>query len=179
MKSLLIFLLGGVIGAFAYSLYIARQTTPPTPAVGTPAPGAPASAPSASAPAPSPDTRTLGERAAETTAEIKDSLAAKAKAWRLTPEDIKRELAEGGQIVREKAGSAGGKIADARIVAVIKSKYVLDRDLSAMDIKVECANGHVTLTGSLASIDLVSKAFYHALDTEGVVNVTANLTTPL
>jgi hypothetical protein len=166
MKSLLIFLLGGVIGAFAYSLYIAREAKPAATAVEAPAP----------TPAPPADTRTLGERAAETTTEIKDTLAAKAKEWHLTPEDIKRDLQKGGQIVREKATVAGGKIADVRIVTVIKSKYVLDRDLSAMDIKVDCTDGKVTLTGALASTTLVSKAILLAMDTDGVVNVTSNLT---
>ena len=171
MKSILLFLLGAVIGAFAYSLYIAREAKPLATAVEAPTPTpTPPSAPSA-------ETRSLGERAAETTTELKDTLTTKAKEWHLTPEDIKRELAEGGKIVREKAGVAGGKIADARIITVIKAKYVLDRDLSAMDINVDCTNGNVTLTGALASIELVSKAFYHAMDTDGVVGVTANLTT--
>lgn len=171
MKSLLLFLLGGVIGAFAYSLYIAREAKPLTTAVEAPAPAPPA-------PAPAPDTRTLGERAAETTSEIKDTVAAKAKEWNLTPEDLKRELQQGGKVVREKAGVVGGKITDARIVTVIKSKYVLDRDLSAMDINVDCTEGNVTLTGSLATVELMSKAFYHAMDTDGVVGVTSNLTVP-
>jgi len=170
MKSILLFLLGAVVGAFAYSLYIARETKPLATAVEAPTPTpTPPSAPSA-------ETRSLGERAAETTTELKDTLAAKAKEWRLTPEDIKRELQKGGQIVREKATVAGGKIADVRIITVIKSKYVLDRDLSAMDIKVDCTDGKVTLTGALASATLVSKAILLAMDTDGVVNVTSNLT---
>jgi len=177
MKTLLIFLLGAVIGAFAYSLYIAREATAHTTAVEAPAPPITPTPAPPPATAPAPDPRTFSERAAETTTEIKDTLAAKAKEWRLTPEDIKREVTQGGQIMREKAGVASDKIADTRIVTVIKAKYVLDRDLTAKDIQVECTNGHVTLTGSLASIELVSKAFYHAMDTEGVVNVTANLTT--
>ena len=170
MKSILLFLLGAVIGAFAYSLYIAREAKPL-------APGATAVEALASTPTPPPaETRTLGERASETTTEIKDTLAAKAKEWRLTPEDIKRELQKGGQIVREKAAVAGGKITDVRIVTVIKSRYVLDRDLSALDIKVDCTDGKVTLTGALASSHLVSRAILLAMDTDGVVNVTSNLT---
>ena len=170
MKSILIFLLGAVIGAFAYSLYIARETKPLATAVEAPTPTpTPPSAPSA-------ETRSLGERAAETTTELKDTLAAKAKEWHLTPEDIKRELQKGGQIVREKAAVAGGKITDVRIVTVIKSKYVLDRDLSALDIKVDCTDGKVTLSGALASATLVSKAILLAMDTDGVVGVTSNLT---
>ncbi len=163
MKSLLVFLLGAVIGAFAYSIYIAREAKP-LPQVETAA---------------NPDTRTFGEKASDTTIDVKNSLAAKAKEWHLTPEELKHDLQQGGKVVREKAGVAGGKIADARIVTVIKAKYVLDRDLSALDINVDSTEGHVMLTGSVASVDLVSKAIYHAMDTDGVVDVTANLTTPL
>ncbi len=166
MKSLLIFLLGVVIGAFAYSLYTSQETKPLFHSAEPPPP------------AKHTDTRSLGEKAADTTADVKNTLAEKAKEWHLTPDDLKRELQEGGKIVREKAGVAGGKITDARIIAVIKSKYVLDRDLSAMDIKVNAINGHVTLTGAVASADLVSKAITHAMDTDGVVSVTSNLTTP-
>lgn len=164
MKSLLIFLLGAVIGAFAYSLYINREENLDSHAVEAPA---------------NSGTRTFGERASDTTTDVKNGLAAKAKEWHLTPEELKRELQHGGKIVREKAGVAGGKIADARIVAAIKSKYVLDRQLSALDIHVDSAEGHVTLTGSVASVDLVSKAIAHAMDTDGVVNVTSHLTVPL
>jgi hypothetical protein len=167
MKSLLLFLLGAVIGAFGYSLYIAREAKPlPHASVAAPAPTPPAAP------------RTFGEKAADTTNEIKDTLAEKAKDWHLTPDDIKRELQQGGKIVREKAAVAGGKIADARIVTVIKSKYVLDRELSALDINVDCTEGKVTLTGALASVDLVSKATLLAMDTDGVVHVTSNLTAP-
>ncbi len=163
MKSLVIFLLGAVIGAFAYSLYVSRET---------------GAAPQ-EVEAPQPETRTLGERASDSTTGIKDRLAAKAKEWRLTPEEIKRELQRGGQIVREKAGAAGGKIADVRIVAVIKSKYVINRDLPAKDINVDCTGGKVTLTGDVASVELISKAVLLAMDTDGVVAVTSNLTITL
>ncbi len=173
MKSLLLFLLGAVVGAFGYSLYIAREARPLPPAAEAPAP--------THSPAPDTrtDTRTFGEKASDTASDLKNTLAEKAKEWHLTPEDLKRELQEGGKVVREKAGVAGGKITDARIVAVIKSKYVLDRDLSARDINVDCSEGRVQLTGSVASVELVSKAIVLAMDTDGVVNVTSNLTTPL
>ncbi|MDF3056933.1 MAG: hypothetical protein K0R17_1148 [Rariglobus sp.] len=167
MKSLLIFLLGAVVGAFAYSLYLNRDTP------------SRASAPAATSNPPPADTRTFGEKAADTTTHLKDSLVTKAQDWHLMPDDIKRELQQGGKIVREKAGVAGGKIADARIITVIKAKYVLDRDLSAMDINVDATNGNVTLTGAVSSVDLVAKAIYHAMDTDGVVNVTSHLTAPL
>lgn len=156
MKGILIFLLGAVVGAFAYNLYLTRDT------------GSRATA-----------TDTLGERAADTTDRVKDNIAAKASEWRLTPDDIKRDLQAGGKVVREKAGVAGGRIADARIVTVIKAKYVLDRDLSALDINVDSTNGAVTLAGAVGSVDAVAKALYHALDTDGVVSVTAVLLAPL
>jgi osmotically-inducible protein OsmY len=166
MKSLLIFLLGAVIGAFAYSVYTTRdakslprvETTSPTPNTGT-------------------DHPTLGEHPSDTATDLKDRLAAKAKEWHLTPEEIQRELQQSGKVAREKASVAGDKVADARIITVIKGKYVLDRDLSAMDIDVDCTDGKVTLTGSVASVDLISKALVLAMDTTGVVSVTSNLTT--
>lgn len=166
MKSLLIFLLGAVVGAFGYSLYISRDTRPHTLPVET------------TASSPTSDNRTFGEKAGDAATQLKDDIAAKAVEWHLTPADIKRDLNAGGKVVREKAGVAGGKIADARIVTVIKAKYVLDSDLSALDINVDCTNGNVVLNGKVASVELVSKALLLALDTDGVVTATSNLIAP-
>jgi len=60
---------------------------------------------------------------------------------------------------------------------VIKAKYVLDKDLSALDIHVESQDGLVTLTGQVASAAAIGKAVVLALDTAGVHNVTAKLET--
>ncbi len=95
--------------------------------------------------------------------------------WRLHPDEIKRDLEQKGEVVRAKTRQASEKIADARITAMVKAKYVLDRDLSALDISVDTQDGNVTLTGQVASPDLVARATELALDTEGVRNVTARL----
>lgn len=168
MKSILIFLLGAVVGAFGYNLYLTRDTTPRH-----------ASTTAATTPTTvSTDTRTFSQKAADTGTDIKESVSAKMTEWHLTPAEIKSDLKAGGKVVREKAAVAGDKISDARIVSVIKAKLVLDRDLSALDINVDSTNGNVLLTGSVASADFVGKALLHALDTDGVVTATANLTTP-
>jgi osmotically-inducible protein OsmY len=164
MKSVIILVIGILIGALGWNLYLKRDAHP--------LPATPVTTKESES---GDDSRTLGERAGDTASDVKKTLAAKAKEWRLTPEDIKRELKDGSAVVREKAGTAGGKIADVRIVTVIKSKYVVDRELSASDIKVECKSGHVTLTGTVASPDMVAKAVLQAMDTDGVVNVTSNL----
>lgn len=136
MKALLLFLLGAVVGAFAFHLYQTRAPNPSIPA----------------------------DRAAS--------------AWNLDADTIKRELAASGRVIREKAHSVGDRIADARIVSVIKAKYVLDRDLSAIDINIDSTDGQVALTGTVASADLIAKALRLALDTDGVRTVTAQLTLP-
>lgn len=184
MKLFLGLLIGLVLGAGGYHLYLNRNAAlATTPVEAATPPPTPAPAPSP-APAPPPETRTpetrsLAERATDTTGEIKKRIVTKAEEWRLGPDDIKRELRAGGQIVREKAGAVGGKIADARIITVIKSKYVLDRDLSASGIRVECRNGHVVLSGDVPSVDHIGKALMLAIETDGVVNVSSHLKAPL
>lgn len=78
--------------------------------------------------------------------------------------------------MRNKAVAAGERISDARVVALVKAKYVLAGDLSAIDIGVECHNGEVTLTGVVASPELIGRAIALALDTTGVHNVASKLT---
>jgi osmotically-inducible protein OsmY len=97
--------------------------------------------------------------------------------WHLSSADIKADLAKTGQVVRENTRVAGEHLSDARIVTVIKAKFVLDKDLSALDIHVESQDGLVTLTGTVASAEAIGKAVVLALDTSGVHNVTAKLTT--
>lgn len=154
MKTAFIFfLLGAIAGAFALNFYNRREGRRfgPEPA-------------------------TLGEKAKDGAVQAKDAIAGKLEDWHLTADDIKRDLARTGQVVRSKAAVAGEKIADARIVTVIKSKYVLDRDLSAIDINVDCADGEVTLHGTVASVELIGRATALALDTDGVHNVVSKLT---
>jgi len=106
---------------------------------------------------------------------VKDTVSEKLEDWHLTPDEIKADLAKTGEVVRTKAHAAGETIADARIVAVVKAKYVLDRDLSALDIAVSSNSGEITLTGGVASPELIGRAIQLALDTDGVHRVTAKL----
>jgi hypothetical protein len=105
-----------------------------------------------------------------------NSVGDKLAQWHLTSDDIKADLAQTGKVVRAKAQVAGDKISDARIATVIKAKYVLDRDISAMDISVSVDEGHVTLAGRVASAEIIGRAMELALDTDGVVGVVSQLT---
>lgn len=119
-------------------------------------------------PAPGPRADVPGARAGENAAE---AAAAKAEDWKLTPENIKEELKRTGRVVRSKARVIGEHIDDARIIAVIKGKYVMDKNLSVLAISVACRDGHVTLTGSATSAELIGRAVDLALQTGGVQNV--------
>lgn len=91
--------------------------------------------------------------------------------------DRTREAAtETKQQATTTAKELGGQLGDAGIITLIKGKYVMDRDLSALAIKVECTNGHVTLTGTVASPDHLRRAGELARQTKGVTGVTARLT---
>jgi hypothetical protein len=110
-------------------------------------------------------------------APAKEKLDQKLVDWHLTKNDIQADLDKTGSVVRTKAAQAGSKIADARIHAVIKAKYVLDRDLYGdSNISISVDNGAVSLTGSVPSEDEISKAVGLAMDTDGVTVVTAKLT---
>ncbi|HTT57810.1 MAG TPA: BON domain-containing protein [Opitutaceae bacterium] len=147
------FLLGLIVGAIGYRQYRRIESGPTTAAA------APALADDRS-PQPEPN----------------ESLDQKLKDWRLTPGDIKNDLAITGQVVREKSAAVASKIDDARVVAVVKAKYVLDADLSALAIEVASDHGAVTLTGTVKTPELVGRATALALDTHGVHKVVARLT---
>ena len=108
-----------------------------------------------------------------------DALKAKLDTFDLHPDKIKEELARTGKVVRNKAQDLGGKVADAasdaRAVAEIKAKYVADPTLSVWDISVGCSQGHVTLSGTVASPDDIGRAVAIALDAGGVLDVTSTL----
>lgn len=97
--------------------------------------------------------------------------AAKAEDWKLSPENIKEELKRTGRVVRSKARVIGEHIDDARIITVIKGKYVMDKNLSVLAISVACRDGQVTLSGSAPSVELIGRAVELALQTGGVQNV--------
>jgi osmotically-inducible protein OsmY len=163
MKTALIFLLlGGILGAVALNLYNQRENQGNTTA-------------SQNIEKPQPDDPSLADKARDTASDVKDAINEKLTEWHLTPDDIKGDLAKTGQVVRTKAQAVGGEISDARIVTVIKAKYVLDHDLSAIDISVDSQNGAVELGGTVASPELIGKAVVLALDTDGVRGVTSKI----
>jgi osmotically-inducible protein OsmY len=122
---------------------------------------------------------TMADQAAQTATQVKDAVAEKMTAWKLTPDDIKDDFAKTGRIVRTKAATIGQRIGetidDARIVTVVKGKYFQEKNLSAFGIGVSCDQGAVTLTGSVKSLDLIGRAAALALDTNGVTSVTSLL----
>ena len=158
-KALFFFLLGMAAGAYAMFYYQQPSVAPGTSLT-------------AKTRATSNDLATKTRDSAE---RMKDSVSDKLVEWHLTSDDIKADLAKTGEVVRTKAAAVGDRIGDARVVAVVKAKYVLDRDLSALDINIDCRDGEVTLHGTVATPELVGRATALALDTDGVHRVTSKL----
>jgi len=158
--ALFFFLLGATAGVIGRGLYLDRHTQTSTTLSG--------------------DAQAAAVRAADQTkavaGSVKDSIAAKLRDWHLTPDEIKADLAQTGRVVREKSAAVGDSLSDARILSVIKAKYVLDGDLAAFAINVDVQDRSVTLHGRVKSADLIGKAIALALDTTGVTTVTSNLT---
>jgi osmotically-inducible protein OsmY len=78
--------------------------------------------------------------------------------------------------VVDDAKMVGAEAGDARIVGVVKGKYLLDKDLSSLAITVSCHNGKVVLTGSSESRELIARAADLARNTDGVHSVNNQLT---
>jgi hypothetical protein len=152
VKSLSFFILGLIIGVLGYHYYL--QRSPAVPA----------------------EVRAPAERARAGAREVTDRVVDKLSDWNLNPDDIKRDLAAGGRVIRDKAQVAGARIDDDRIVSVIKARYVLDDGLKALDINVDCRDGHVTLRGQVPDHAAIARAVSLALETDGVVKVEAELT---
>ncbi len=169
MKTLFVFILGLAIGAVAL-YYYQRQ-----PLAGSTGERVAATTGNVTVAA-----RESADRAVDKTraaaSDVSEAVQQKMRDWNLTPENIRAELARGKEVVRENAARAGDKIADARIIAMIKARFILDRDLSAMDIDVDSRDGRVTLNGSVGSEAALGKAVALALDTDGVRNVSSRLT---
>jgi osmotically-inducible protein OsmY len=107
--------------------------------------------------------------------DTKETVPGKAEDRQLTRGNIEEELAKTGRVVRSKARTVGDRIDDARIIAVIKGKYVMDEKLSALAITVDCRDGAVTLTGSAPSSESIGRAVTLALETHGVHDVVSQL----
>ena len=90
---------------------------------------------------------------------------------KLTPDKMNEKLARTGRVVSSEARTVGERIDDARIVAVIKGKYIVDSDLSVFAISVDCRDGDVKLTGSVAAAEHISRAVTLARQAHGVRGV--------
>lgn len=108
-----------------------------------------------------------------------DAVEAKLVAWHLTGDDIEKELTQTGKVVRRQMSDFGSAMADAagdtKITGKIKTKFALDKDLSAFGIGVTTTDGRVTLTGNVATAKQISRAMMLALETEGVREVSSTL----
>jgi hyperosmotically inducible periplasmic protein len=108
-----------------------------------------------------------------------DALQDKLRSLNLRSEDIKEELARTGRVIRQKTEAAGQAISDAasdtRITSEIKAKLLRHPDLSAWDVSVSTTDGIVTLSGSVASPDLIGKAVLLAMEPDGVKQVVSTL----
>jgi hypothetical protein len=122
---------------------------------------------------------TLVSTQQQTVAEAKRLVDAKLDALKLQAGTIQKELAETGRVVRRSASALGEQVADAtadaRITTTIKAKLVADPELSALAISVSTTDGTVTLSGKVASPELVGKAMLVALQTDGVREVVSVL----
>ena len=111
--------------------------------------------------------------------QAKQALAARLEVLELRAEDIRKELAEKGRVVRRKARDIGEAAADAaldaRATATIMAKLAADPDLSVFSISVAATAGRVTLSGTVASPELIGKATALALETDGVREVVSTL----
>ncbi|SPE60973.1 Transport-associated protein [Verrucomicrobia bacterium] len=123
--------------------------------------------------------RNTGQQIEDATKSARDAIQDKLRVLDLRTNDIKDELARTGQIVRRKAKEAGQAIAEAtadpRITAAIKAKLVADSHLSALSISVNTTGGVVTLSGTVSSLDDVSRAMMLAMETDGVKEVISTL----
>ncbi len=121
----------------------------------------------------------LADKTRAAASNAKDVIADKMKEWHLTPSDIRADLQQGGDIIRTKSQSAGSSLAqhasNAKVVTVIKTKFALDKDLSARAIQVTANEGKVVLAGNVGSEELIGRAVSLALDTDGVTEVKSQL----
>jgi hyperosmotically inducible periplasmic protein len=126
-----------------------------------------------------PRLRTAGQKVETATKSALDAATNELQLLHLRPEDIKDELGRTGQVVRRAAIDAGHAIADAtadaRTTAAIKTKLLTSRDLSALNISVNTTAGVVTLSGSVATPEHISKAILLAMETDGVREVVSTL----
>jgi len=88
----------------------------------------------------------------------------------------KETAVEARDLAATKAREAGAEASDVRIIAVIKGKYLIDKELSVFAISVDCTDGKVVLSGTAASPELINRAVKLAQETGGVRIVSSRLT---
>lgn len=124
--------------------------------------------------------KNAAEKTKDAAMDAKDAIGDKLKEWKLTPADLKADLAKGTRIVRSKAVTAAAKTGtmfdNAKVVTVINAKLVGDSKLSALKINVDADQGVVTLKGTVKSPELIGRAIALALDTDDVNQVVSLLT---
>ena len=84
-------------------------------------------------------------------------------------------VADGGDQSAHDNRSAGERDTDAAITAAINRKYVHDNQINALDIRVHTYRGVVTLTGSVSSPAVASRAVAQARSTASVRQVISRL----
>lgn len=96
--------------------------------------------------------------------------------WKLTPEDIRSEVAS-GHIERTRTPGAGeptGPMDDA-LVGAIKGKLQDNPDTASLKLEVTAEGGVVSLGGSAHSLDQIGTAIALSLDTPGVTKTVAQI----
>lgn len=98
--------------------------------------------------------------------------------WRLSANEIQKDLDSGAVIVRTKesvVGAPTGNSDDSVIETMVKGKLQSDKDVASSSIDVDAKNGEVTLKGTADSADHVGRAIALALDTQGVTKVSSEI----
>ena len=88
---------------------------------------------------------------------------------------IKEGATEGGQQVGDKAEDLGEKIEDGSITSAMKMKFANDELVSASDINIDTAEGHVTLNGTVGSQAEETRAIELGRSVNGVKSVYSRL----
>lgn len=95
------------------------------------------------------------------------------RALHLSTGEVQDELARTGQIVRRAARDMGRVVADAtadaRITTAIKARFLADTHLSVLRISVNCTEGRVTLSGTVSSMEDITRAMMIAMEADNNV----------
>lgn len=117
------------------------------------------------------------DRISQETGKLMTVVQEKYEQW--TPQAMKEEIARTSVVIREKARqatqAAWDATANARTTAAIKTKYLAEPGVHGLNINVDTANGVVTLSGTVSSVEEISHAMRIAFDTEGVTKVISTL----